>query len=151
MAEMNILRGAGCAEESWSPEVISLYGDAETIIDKLDGIKRELSSRRVYIFTLEAARRAEIAYYESSAPGKVSIHRWSGQSDDSFHNTVHKAIIDNKGVHCVGEQTKAIVSKLPRLAKEEEISAPVNAKAAFSHQIRAHGDEYLRVTIYLMC
>jgi hypothetical protein len=151
MAEMNILRAAECAADSWSPEVISLYGDAEIIIDKLGGIKRELTGRRVYIFTPETARRAEIAYYESTIPGKVSTHRWSGQSDDSFHNAVHKAIMDNKGVHRVGEQTKAIVSKLPRLAKEEEISAPVNAKAAFSHQVRSHGNEYLRVTIYLMC
>jgi hypothetical protein len=151
MTAMNIASGPGCEEQSWSPEVISLYGDPETIIAKLDSINRDLTTRRVYMFTLESKTNAEIAFYERTSPQKVSISRWKGKSDQAFHSTVHKAIIENKGVHCVGEQTKSIVSSLPKLKKDEDIAAPVNAKAAFSHQLRAHGSEYLRTTLYLMC
>jgi hypothetical protein len=151
MTAMNMASGPGCEEQSWSPEVISLYGDPETIISKLDSIDRDLTTRRVYMFTLESKENAEIAFYERSSPGKVSISRWKGKSDTTFHKAVHKAIIENKGVHCVGEQTKAIVATLPKLKKEEDIAAPVNAKAAISHQLRAHSTEYIRTTLYLMC
>ena len=151
MPKMTMLSGEGCEAESWSPEVISIYGDAATIIDKLGGINKDLTTRRVYVFTLEASKYAEVAFYERTSPGKVTISRWKGKPDAKFHNAVHKAIIENKGVHCVGEQTKAIVDKLPRLTKEEEISAPVNAKAAFSHQIKAVSDDYMRTSVYLMC
>lgn len=151
MAKMTMLSGEGCEAQSWSPEVISLYGDAETVIDKLSGIEKDLTTRRVFIFTLETSKKAEIAFYERSSPGKVTISRWSGSPNPSFQNQVNDAIIANKGVHCVGEQSKAIIQRLPELRKEEEVSAPVNAKAAFSHQIRAHGNDYLRTSIYLMC
>jgi hypothetical protein len=143
--------GPGCEEQSWSPEVISLYGDPETIIAKLDSVGRDLTTRRVYMLTLESKDGAEIAFYERSSPGKVSISRWKGKPNQAFHSAVHKAIIDNKGIHCVGEQTKFIVSALPKLKKDDDVAAPVNAKAAFSHQLRAHGSEYLRTTLYLMC
>ena len=54
-------------------------------------------------------------------------------------------------MHCVGEQTKQIVKRLPRLKTEENIPVPANGKAAFSHAIRNRGSEYIRATIYLMC
>jgi hypothetical protein len=151
MAEMIIDGAAGCKEESWSPEVISLYGDSETIIRKMGAIETNLTTRRVYVFTLETQKSAEIAFYEATSPNKVAISRWSGRPDPSFHTSVSSAIIDNKGVHCVGEQTKAIVQRLPQLKMEEEVAAPTNARAAFSHQVRAAGSDYMRTTIYLMC
>ena len=148
---MNALLGHGCEEESWSPEVISLYGDAETIIGKLEDIKRDLPSRRVYIFTLEADKYSELAFYERTSPGKVKISRWKGRSGSNLRKKVHEAIMANKGVHCVGEQTKVSLSKLPKLSIESDVAAPANAKAAFSHQIRSMGTGYVNTSIYLMC
>src|SRR5262245_11143805 len=125
---MNALLGPGCEEESWSPEVISLYGDGDTIIKNLEGIKMDLPSRRVYIFTLETGKDAELAFYERTSPGKVTISRWKGKSGAELRNKVHDIIIENKGVQCVGEQSKAILSKLPELKIDKEIAAPANAK-----------------------
>lgn len=128
-----------------------VYGDAETVIDKLDGVEKDLATRRVFILTLEAKNAAEIAFYERTAPGRVTISRWKGAPNGDFHTAVNEAIIANRGVHCVGEQTKAIVKRLPRLETESDISAPHTAKAAISHQIRAHDKEYLRASLYLLC
>jgi hypothetical protein len=151
MAEMIMDGAEGCKEQSWSPEVISLYGDGETIIRKMGAIDTDLRTRRVYVFTLETQKSAEIAFYEATSPNKVTISRWTGRPDPSFHTSVSSAIIENKGVHCVGEQTKAIVERLPQLKTEQEVAAPANAKAAFSHQVRAAGNDYIRTTVYLMC
>ena len=152
MTAMNMASGPGCEEQSWSPEVISLYGDPETIITKLGSINRDLTTRRVYMFTLESKKDAELAFYERISPGKVAVLRWKGKADETFHASVHKAIIDNKGVHCVGEQTKAIISSLPKLKKDDDIAAPVRYKGRIftSTQSTWHG-EYIRTTLYLMC
>ena len=126
-------------------------GDAETVIDKLSGIEKDLTTRRVYIFTLETKRSAEVAFYERTKPGRVTVSRWRGKPSGTFHSKVNEAIIANKGVHCVGEQTKTIVKKLPKLTKDDDVSAPHNAKAAFFHQVRAHGTDYVRASVYLLC
>jgi hypothetical protein len=149
--ELSIFSVADCAAESWSPEVFSLYGDPETVISKLDKIEMNLPNRRVFMFTLETKDKAELSFYERTSKDRVSVSRWQGKPDDQFHNSVSKAIIDNKGVNCVGEQTKAIVKKFPQLKNEGDVAVPANGRAAFSHAIRNQGNEYLRTTVYLMC
>jgi hypothetical protein len=149
--EMSVVSGAGCEEESWSPEVVALYGDPETINRKIEQLDLDLPRRRVFIFTLSNRERAELALYERTAPGRVSITSWRGRPSDLPHERIREAIIDNKGVHCVGEQTKAIVNDLSDVKFDSDIPAPANAKAAFSHSVRERGGEYANGTIYLMC
>jgi hypothetical protein len=149
--EMSVVSGAGCEEESWSPEVIALYGDPATINAKMQHLELDLPRRRVFIFTLANRERAELALYERTAPGRVSITSWRGQPSELPHDQIREAIIDNKGVHCVGEQTKVIIQKLSDLKYDSDVPAPANAKAAFSHAVRERGGEYANGTIYLMC
>ena len=150
-AKLSIEGGAGCEKESWSPEVYSLFGDPETIISKLDDIDMRLPSRRVYIFTLETKDRAELSFYERSSGENVEILHWTGAPDPTLRPRIARAIIDNRGVHCVGEQSKAIVTQLSGVQSRGEVPSPANARAAFSHAIRAQADSYAEATVYLMC
>lgn len=143
--------GVGCEAESWSPEVISFYGDAETIIRKLGKFEMNLSGRRVFALLVEGAKDSEIRVFERTSPGKYSVSVWQGALTPVLRTNIDKAIIDNKGVHCVGEQTKAIVSQMPELRVETEVPAPANAVAAFAHPIRNRGASYSRATVYLLC
>jgi len=45
--------GPGCEEESWSPEVLSFYGDGETVLRKMGNFEMQLPRRRIYMFLLE--------------------------------------------------------------------------------------------------
>ncbi len=143
--------GPGCEEESWSPEVISFYGDAETIIRKLGKFEMNLSGRRVFALLVEGANDSEIRVYERKSPGRYSVSLWKGAMTPGLRSNIDKAIIENKGVHCVGEQTKAIVTQMPDLRTESDIPAPATATAAFAHPIRNSSGPYLRSTVYLLC
>jgi hypothetical protein len=143
--------GVGCEEESWSPEVLSFYGDADAIIRKLNNFEMNLSGRRVFALLAENATDATVRFYERSKPGTYSVSLWTGAVSPELKSNIDKAILDNKGVHCVGEQTKSIVTEMPKLQTETDIPAPASAKAAFSHPIREMGNGYLRTTIYLLC
>jgi hypothetical protein len=143
--------GVGCEAESWSPEVISFYGDSAIIVRKLSKFEMNLSGRRVFALLLEGAKDSAIRVYERSSPGRYSVSLWKGALAPTLRANLDKAILENKGVHCVGEQTKAIVSQMPELRVESDIPAPASAKAAFSHPIRDMNDTYVRATVYLLC
>jgi hypothetical protein len=153
MAEsFSVVGGMGCKKQSWSPEVISLYGDADTVNQKLANMEMDLPERRVYIFTVETENELELSFFERTSAGRVNVLKWSGGRGADIHQQIHQEIVRNRGVNCVGEQTKALIAKLPGATSEPEAAAPVNAKAAFSHQIRnQRKDAYIKTTVYLMC
>jgi hypothetical protein len=141
----------GCEEESWSPEVLTLYGDSATINGKLPNYEMNLPRRRVFGFTVDSDSASRGAFFERTGPDEVTVYSWNGPSDPGLHAQIATAIVRNKGVNCVGEQTKALIAELPSFHAEKGVAQPVNAKAAFSHQIRDAGEGYLRTTVYLMC
>jgi hypothetical protein len=143
--------GVGCEAESWAPEVITFYGDSETVIRKLGKFEMNLSGRRVFALLVEGNKETEIRVFERSAPGTYSVSLWKGALTPTLRGNIDKSIIDNKGVNCVGEQTKGIVSQLPELKTESEIPAPASAKGAFAHPIRNMSAPYVRATVYLLC
>jgi hypothetical protein len=141
----------GCEAQSWSPEVITLYGDAETVNRKLANFEMNLPRRRIFGFVVEGGGRTAGSFYERTGDQEVTVYRWSGASDPSLHVRIAEEIERNRGVNCIGEQTKALLAELPDLRTDESVAAPVNAKAAFSHQVRDAGADYVRTTVYLMC
>lgn len=149
--ERNVL-AAGCEAESWSPEVYWLYGDAETVISKVEKLNADLPNRRLYMLAIEdASGSSEFTIFEKGKDGKVAVSYWRGKDLRDVDGQIMKAILANKGVACVGEQSKAIVTRtLTKLESKGEIPAPVSEKSAFSHAIRGH-QGFLRATVYLMC
>lgn len=141
----------GCEEESWSPEVITLYGDSATVNRKLAGFEMNLPKRRIFGFTVDTEAQTVGAFFEQTSPGVATIFQWSGSFEPGLHDKIADAIMRNKGVNCVGEQTKALLAELSGYSTQTGVATPVNAKAAFSHQIREAGTAYQRTTVYLMC
>lgn len=131
--------------------VISFYGDAKAILGKLEKFDMNLSGRRVFFFTLETKDDAEVSFFERDSPGQYHVYQWKGAPSPNLAKNIDKAIIANKGVACVGEQTKVILKRLPGMKDAGVVPAPVSATAAVRHQIQAKGDAYMRTSAYLMC
>ena len=147
----NLLAGVGCEEDSRSPEVYTFYGDPATILAKIDKVDMQLPERRMYMVVVEGQNGDEIRLFERS--GKTNnFHVWSAKSKSigSLNEKVSHAIIANRGVACVGEQTKAIVTKSVSPKDLGTVPAPVNGRAAFSHTISA-ATGFVRATVYLLC
>ncbi len=75
---------AGCDAASWSPEVISLYGDPDTILDKLGKFDLRLDDRRVFVLTVETNDQAEVGFYEKSSPQRLTVKKWRGEATESL-------------------------------------------------------------------
>jgi hypothetical protein len=141
----------GCEAESWSPEVVALYGDPDTVLRKLSSYDMDLPNRRIYISLIEGKEESEISLFEKTSDKGVTISRWTSRPSPELHEKIAGAIVDNKGVYCVGEQTRAILNTLGKPQQTEDATIPANARAAFSHRLRAMSDDYIRSTFYLMC
>jgi len=89
--------------------------------------------------------------YEKQENNQYAVHRWSGEATGSLKEDINNAILANRGIACVGEQTKAIVGRIAELRAEGTIPAPVSARAAFGHPVLRHRTDYIRTTVYLLC
>ncbi|MBT2212174.1 MULTISPECIES: hypothetical protein [Actinomadura] len=141
----------GCTAYSWSPEVHDLYGDPETIIRKMDGMDMELADRRIFVLLTESANGADIRFFERVGDGEYVVSTWSGDAAAGLVGRLADTILGNKGVHCVGEQVRAMLSEYD-LEPIGTVPAPANARAAFAHTVRGHGEgTFTRATAALLC
>lgn len=142
---------AGCAANSRSPEVYTFYGDSDTIVSKLANFDMDLPNRRTYALVVESTNGTDVALFEN-AQEKVNVHRWTNKDGVDVRTSLDKVILDNKGVHCVGEQVKdALTSSLKDAKVDRDAPLPANAKSAFGHSIQKHKDAFIRATVYLLC
>jgi hypothetical protein len=144
---------AACSEASFAPEVHQFYGTHRSIQQKLDGAEMGLDSRRVYLLLLESDNSASLTVFDrpSAEHQTVSISQWQGRTASDLREQLTNAILENRGVACIGEQAKRVVLARYSPRPIARISAPVTARAAFSHLLNTAAGEYVRATVFLLC
>ncbi len=140
-----------CAKMSFQPEVHSLYGDGAAVLAKLENDTMGLPDRRGYLLLIETKDSAELAYFERVSVQESKVYHWDGKSAGDLRERLTDFILANRGIACVGAQTKQMVNASLSLSDLGAIPTPLSATAAFSHMIRRYGNEYLRVSILLLC
>jgi hypothetical protein len=142
---------AECAKFSYQPEVIAYFGDGATIINKLEDDRMGLPDRRGYLLLVETKQSAEFSFFERADDQHFRVSQWQGRTLRDLRERLTDVILENRGIACVGAQTKSIVKASFNPTDLGTIPMPLSAKAAFSHTLRKYGNEYLRVTILLLC
>jgi hypothetical protein len=153
----------GCRKASWEPEVFSFYGDPAAVRAKLENFEMHLPERRVFMFMVESSKSAQLSLFElakdkdDKKDGKGNkdtdefhVWTWEGNSAAELREKATDTILANKGVLCVGEQIKGLVQSL----KPEDrgvVPAPKTALAAFGHAIKGYDNQYIRLTVFLLC
>lgn len=145
--EMNLK----CAKYSYQPEVIAYFGDAATITSKLEDDRMGLPDRRGYLLLVETKHSAEFSFFERVDDEHFRVSQWQGRTLGDLRERLTDIILENRGIACVGAQTKSIVKARFNPSDLGAIPTPLSAKAAFSHPLKRYGNEYLRVTILLLC
>lgn len=140
-----------CAKMSFQPEVHSLYGDAAAVLSKLENDSMGLPDRRGYLLLIETADSAELAFFDRVNVNDSKVLHWEGKSAGDLRERLTDLILANRGIACVGAQTKAMVNARLKLTDLGAIPTPLSATAAFSHMVRRYGNSYLRVSILLLC
>jgi len=155
---------AGCRLASWEPEVFNFYGDPAAVRAKLENFEMHLPDRRVFMFMVESNQSAQLSLFELAKDrddkdgkgtkdkdaDKFHVWTWEGKSAAELREKATDTILANKGVLCVGEQVKGLVKSL----KPEDkgvVPAPKTALAAFGHVIEGYDDQYIRLTVFLLC
>ena len=140
-----------CAKYSYEPEVIAYFGDSETINKKLVNDQMGLPDRRGYLLLIETKDSAEFSFFERADEQHFRVSQWHGKTLGALREQLTNVILENRGIACVGAQTKSIINAKFNPDDKGTIPMPLSAQAAFSHILKKHGDEYLRVTILLLC
>jgi hypothetical protein len=143
-----------CANpDAATPEVYSLFGEGKKVFDKIGNLNVDLPKRKIYVLILEGPESAQVFLYEKAGDKKVNLSHWSGKSASDLRADIEKGIMSNRGVNCVGEQTKEIIKKLGEkdIKTEKDSDAPATVKAAVSHAVQDQGDKFIRVTVFLLC
>ncbi|MFD7665629.1 hypothetical protein [Streptomyces sp. NPDC059788] len=142
---------AVCRQYSWTPEVHDLYGDPESILRKMDAQNMELTERRIFVLLTESEGLAQVRFFEQVKGKEYAVSAWTGESLGGVGGALGDTILKNKAVNCVGEQVRGLLSTFA-MDSPTTVSAPANARAAFAHTVRAHGeDTFTRATFALLC
>lgn len=142
-----------CRVASYQPEVLSFHGDSKTVLARLEELKDgiPISKLRVYMFLVETDGAAELSLFERADANNFNVSHWEGATVGDLRETITNRMFANRGVLCIGEQSKAILAERIKPAKFGAVPSPVNARAAFGHSIQKYGDKYMRVTVFLFC
>ncbi|HEV2065102.1 MAG TPA: nuclear transport factor 2 family protein [Thermoanaerobaculia bacterium] len=144
---------AECARYSFEPEVRQYYGDSAAIIRKLDRDDMGLQNRTGYIAIVETDGSAELTMFErpSFKEESVRVSQWSGASATELREQLSNLLLANRGIACIGQQSKALVKAKLRTTDLGAIPLPVSARAAFAHLVKKNGARYMRATFLLLC
>lgn len=141
-----------CSATAWNPEVHDFYGDAETILSKIDAMKMGLGDRRVYTLLVESADAAEVRFFEQVDAANWAVFTWHGSSLGDLSAKLSRRMLDNQGVHCIGEQVKTVITDTVSVELRGVVPAPASPRAAFAHPLRAYGPgTFMRATVALLC
>lgn len=144
----------GCENpDAGTPEEYSLFGKASDLQSKISAIDADLSKRKIFVVTIEDEDGTEaFLYRRGDEEGKMQLTHWVGLEKEGIRASIENAIVENKGIQCVGEQTKSLLDGLDAEPKDNEsIQAPANLKAIVSHAIQARGESYVRLSLILLC
>ncbi|MGH9555053.1 MAG: nuclear transport factor 2 family protein, partial [Terriglobales bacterium] len=131
-----------CTRYSFEPEVHTLFGNVKTIQQKLADDAMGLPDRRGYVILIETADSAELAFFDRINEQYFRVLHWEGDSVGELRERLTNTILENRGIACVGEQTKAMIKARLVLTDMGAIPTPVSARAAFSHLIKKHEGQY---------
>jgi hypothetical protein len=142
----------GCNHSSWNPELYSFYGAKATIVEKLAQIPTKLSERRVFLQVTQGDSSVDIRLYEREKDGNYTVTEWTKKQTPQLIADIDKAICDNKGVNCVGEQVKAVLKRELGGGKDfPPAAAPETPEAAFKHSVEKASGEFIKTTIIILC
>lgn len=144
--------GPRCRHSSWDPTLFNLYGAKDTILEKMASISANLTERRVFLQVTQGDSSAEIRLYEQKEGGTYAVTKWTTKETAKLLADIDQAIVDNKGVDCVGEKVKDVLAKELGAGKPDpDVPAPASTKAAFAESVKNASGDFIKTTLIILC
>ena len=144
----------GCAAAAWDCQSHTFLGSPETVAANLAGLPDELVTRRVYMMMVLGDGRAEARLFErfdiEDRDGTVA--RWENDELGDMVSQITEVLVNNRGIHCPGEQVKASLEGDRDFIVDAPAPAPKTAAEAFGPALAAFkGDKFVQVTVMALC
>lgn len=122
------------------------------MLEKLANLPVQLLERRVFIQITQGSSNGEVKMYERQQDGTFTVTNWTVAKTFGLLAEIDKAVFDNQGVNCTGEQVTAVLrEKLGDGKISKGVAAPVSPAAAFSHSVKDASGEFVSTEVLFFC
>jgi hypothetical protein len=146
------IMGRDCVSQSQNTELYGFCGDKASMLEKIAALPVKLSERRVFVQVTQGSSGGEVKYYERQEDGTFTVTQWRVARTFDLLATIDKSVFDNKGLKCVGDQVKKILTqKLGPGKTVEPLTSSPSPKDAFGDSINNASGKFIRTTVVVLC
>jgi len=147
--------GAVCALASRDVELYGFYGTKEIVTERVANVPMNLSERRQFLQITQSGRtdgKADVKLFEKQNDGSFKVTEWPEAKAQGLFDAIERAIIENKGKHCVGDECKAVLDKMLGPGKPAEtLKADASPKEAFTPSVQHTSGDFVKSIVIFNC
>ena len=147
-----------CRHASRDVELYGFYGTKKIVEERVATVPMNFSERRQFLQITQSGRtdgaKTGVKLFEKQEDGSFTVTEWTNAKAQGLFDTIERAIIDNKGYHCVGEACKALlVEKLGPGKPAPPLKAGASPKEAFTPSVQwdISDDDFGKSIVILTC
>ncbi|MEP6810056.1 MAG: hypothetical protein ABI992_07415 [Chthoniobacterales bacterium] len=144
-----------CEQNSTSVEVHIFYGSKEIVTEKVANLPSDLSERRVFLQITQSGKTdnppIEVKLFEQQKDGGFAITEWTRARTPRLFDKLDRAIIQNKGEHCVGEAMKNVLKELGKGERLTPLTPPTSPRDAFAPSVQHASGDFVKTIIIFGC
>lgn len=129
-----------CRLSSTDVELYGFYGTKQIVADRVANVPMKLSERRQFLQITQSGRTdstADVKLFEKQEDGSFTVTEWKNVKAAGLFDTLERAIIDNKGYHCVGVACKDVLGKILGPGEDAgRLKADASPKEAFTPSVQ---------------
>lgn len=142
----------GCVTSSRTPEAHTFYGDRKALASKVNAANLQINDRRLYLYTIETSKGAELAVFEREPAGdQLKVSRWKGASLGNLKERLNEVMMSNQGKHCIGERSTALINARFNLKPAGERTPPSSVGEIVALDTQVQDSDFARVSFFLLC
>jgi hypothetical protein len=147
-----------CPRASRDVELYGFYGTKKIVAERVATVPMDFSERRQFLQITQSGRtegaKTDVKLFERQKDGSFTVTQWTNAKAQGLLDTIERAIIDNKGYHCVGEKCKALlVEKLGPGEPAPPLKAGASPQEAFTPSVQwdISEDDFGKCIVILTC
>lgn len=148
--------GPPCKLSSRDVDVYGFYGSKEIVTERVANLPVDLSKRRLFLQITQAGRedgaKTNVKLFEKQKDGTFAVTEWTKEKTPGLFAEVDRAIIENKGMHCVGDAIKDVLAeKLGPGKAAPSLPASGSSKEAFAPSVQDAPGDFIKSVVILGC
>lgn len=151
-----VVEGTVCPQASNDVELFGFYGTKEIVAERVANVPMNPSERRLFLQITQSGRtdgaNTDVKLFEKQKDGSFTVTKWTKLKAQGLFDKIERAIIDNKGKHCVGEACKAVlVEELGPGETGESLEGSASPKEAFRPSVQDASGDFVKSIIIFAC